>query len=162
MTTLEGLNDVQKKIFAAIVENSVDELKKSLAQLQGTADFVDENGMTPLQHACYRGSTEFVQLLLDQVRVVKNFAFNELESKVLRLCQQFIPALKSLAGSRCEFESARVELHSSALRSSLRKRRIVSSPAFRWRKRECTQFSKQNGRSNGSLRWKPRSRRLHQ
>lgn len=63
------LNDVQKQIFDAIAKNEIGELKTLLAQLQGTADFVDENGMTPLQHACYKGNTELVQLLLDQVSV---------------------------------------------------------------------------------------------
>lgn len=61
------LTDVQKKIFDAITKTDVGELKTLLVQLQGTADFVDENGMTPLQHACYKGSTELVQVLLDQV-----------------------------------------------------------------------------------------------
>lgn len=67
MSLPETLTEVQKKIFSAIADNNIDELKKSLTQLQGTADFVDENGMTPLQHACYRGNKEYVQLLLDQV-----------------------------------------------------------------------------------------------
>lgn len=67
MTNSEPLNDVQKQIFDAISKSQIDDLRKALTQLQGTADFVDENGMTPLQHACYRGNTEFVQLLLDQV-----------------------------------------------------------------------------------------------
>lgn len=62
------LSDVQKKIFEAINKTDVGELKTLLVQLQGTADYVDENGMTPLQHACYKGSTELVQVLLDQVR----------------------------------------------------------------------------------------------
>lgn len=63
----ETLTDVQKKIFETIPKSDIGELKTLLAQLQGTADFVDENGMTPLQHACYKGNTELVQILLDQV-----------------------------------------------------------------------------------------------
>lgn len=69
MVNADTLSDVQKQIFDAISKNEIGELKTLLAQLQGTADFVDENGMTPLQHACYKGNTELVQLLLDQVSV---------------------------------------------------------------------------------------------
>lgn len=67
MVNADTLNDVQKQIFDAIAKNEIGELKTLLVQLHGTADFVDENGMTPLQHACYKGNTELVQLLLDQV-----------------------------------------------------------------------------------------------
>lgn len=68
MVNAEPLTDIQKKVFEAIPKSDVGELKTLLAQLQGTADFVDENGMTPLQHACYKGNTELVQILLDQVK----------------------------------------------------------------------------------------------
>lgn len=67
MVNNNALTDLQKRIFEIIPKNDVGELKALLAQLQGTADFVDENGMTPLQHACYKGNAEFVQILLDQV-----------------------------------------------------------------------------------------------
>lgn len=67
MLNKEPLSDLQQQVLKAIPKNDVGELKTLLAQLQGTADFVDENGMTPLQHACYKGNTEFVQILLDQV-----------------------------------------------------------------------------------------------
>lgn len=67
MLNADVLTEVQKKIFETIPKGDVGELKTLLAQLQGTADFVDENGMTPLQHACYKGNTELVQTLLDQV-----------------------------------------------------------------------------------------------
>lgn len=71
MVNAETLTDVQKKIFETIPKGDVGELKTLLTQLQGTADFVDENFMTPLQHACYKGNTELVQTLLDQVRLLR-------------------------------------------------------------------------------------------
>lgn len=67
MVNADSLTDVQKSIIESIPKGDVGELKTLLTQLQGTADFVDENGMTPLQHACYKGNTELVQILLDQV-----------------------------------------------------------------------------------------------
>lgn len=76
MVNAETLTDVQKKIFETIPKGDVGELKTLLTQLQGTADFVDENFMTPLQHACYKGNTELVQTLLDQVRF-EHFQFTD-------------------------------------------------------------------------------------
>lgn len=67
MMNADSLTNVQKSIIESIPKGDVGELKTLLTQLQGTADFVDENGMTPLQHACYKGNTELVQILLDQV-----------------------------------------------------------------------------------------------
>lgn len=66
----EGLTDLQREIFTKISQNEVSELKALLAQNQIKIDFVDENGMSPLQHACYKGNKEIVQMLLDQVGYV--------------------------------------------------------------------------------------------
>lgn len=59
-------SDIQSKIFDAISKNDVSQLKGLLAK-QSSVDFVDENGMTPIQHACYKGNKEAVRMLLDQV-----------------------------------------------------------------------------------------------
>lgn len=67
MVNDDGLTVLQKDIFDKITKNDVGGLKFLLSQLTGTVDFVDENGMTPLQHACYKGNVESVQMLLDQV-----------------------------------------------------------------------------------------------
>ncbi|XP_033196221.1 ankyrin repeat and MYND domain-containing protein 2 [Bombus vancouverensis nearcticus] len=64
--SLEGLIAVQKQIFTRISNNEVSELKTLLAANKIKMDFVDENGMSPLQHACYKGNKEIVQMLLDQ------------------------------------------------------------------------------------------------
>lgn len=58
--------DLQKKVFDCVAKNNVSELKVLLNNFQG--DVFDEHGMTPLQHAAYKGNKEIVQLLLDQVR----------------------------------------------------------------------------------------------
>jgi ankyrin repeat and MYND domain-containing protein 2 len=63
------LTELQKKIFDKIAKNEILELRTLLAQLKSSVDFIDDNGMTPLQHACYKGSKDGVQLLLDQVSV---------------------------------------------------------------------------------------------
>ncbi|XP_011647090.1 ankyrin repeat and MYND domain-containing protein 2 [Pogonomyrmex barbatus] len=62
----EDLTEFQKEVFERISKNEVCELKTLLAQEKIKMDFVDENGMSPLQHACYKGNKEIVQLLLDQ------------------------------------------------------------------------------------------------
>ncbi|EAT44469.1 AAEL004183-PA [Aedes aegypti] len=56
----------QKEIFDRISKNENSELKLRLARFKQSVDFVDENGMTPLQHAAYKGNKEAVQMLLDQ------------------------------------------------------------------------------------------------
>ncbi|XP_071566061.1 ankyrin repeat and MYND domain-containing protein 2 [Temnothorax nylanderi] len=58
--------DFQREIIERISKNEVCELKTLLSQRKVKIDFVDENRMSPLQHACYKGNMEIVQLLLDQ------------------------------------------------------------------------------------------------
>ena len=82
----EGLTDLQREIFTKISQNEVCELKTLLAQNKLKIDFVDENGMSPLQHACYKGNTEIVQMLLDQVISCCQFVYNF--DKVL--CQELV------------------------------------------------------------------------
>lgn len=60
------LSEVQKQLFDKITKNEVDDLKALLVQIKGSVNFVDESGMSPLQHACYKGNKEIVQMLLDQ------------------------------------------------------------------------------------------------
>ena len=72
MVNNEELTDLQKSIFDKISKNDVGALKSLLTQLKTTVDFVDENGMSPLQHACYKTNKEAVQSLLDQVSVIKH------------------------------------------------------------------------------------------
>lgn len=59
-------DEIKNKIFDCVAKNNVSELKTLLSGFQG--DIFDEHGMTPLQHAAYKGNKEIVQLLLDQVR----------------------------------------------------------------------------------------------
>uniref|UniRef100_A0A182SUH7 MYND-type domain-containing protein n=1 Tax=Anopheles maculatus TaxID=74869 RepID=A0A182SUH7_9DIPT len=60
------LTEDQQAIFNRIAKNENSELRLLLSQYKSCVDFVDENGMTPLQHAAYKGNKEAVQLLLDQ------------------------------------------------------------------------------------------------
>lgn len=63
----ENMTDLQKEVFTKINNNEAAELKVLLAANKIKVDFVDENGMSPLQHASYKGNKEIVQMLLDQV-----------------------------------------------------------------------------------------------
>ncbi|CAG9114767.1 unnamed protein product [Plutella xylostella] len=56
----------EKNIFDAIAQEDLTEFKNILAQHKGKVDFFDENGMTALQHAAYKGNKDMVQLLLDR------------------------------------------------------------------------------------------------
>lgn len=66
MTTELTNKDMEKNIFGAIDKNEFD-LLKTYFVFQQNVDILDENLMTPLQHACYKGNKEIVQFLLDQV-----------------------------------------------------------------------------------------------
>ncbi|CAH0555427.1 unnamed protein product [Brassicogethes aeneus] len=59
------LSDEELKIFKAIEKNDC-VLLKTLLTDQKNVNIVDENSMTPLQHAAYKGNAEIVQMLLDQ------------------------------------------------------------------------------------------------
>ncbi|XP_065094479.1 ankyrin repeat and MYND domain-containing protein 2 [Ochlerotatus camptorhynchus] len=60
------LSSEQKEIFDRISNNENSELKLVLSRFKQSVDFVDDNGMTPLQHAAYKGNKDAVQMLLDQ------------------------------------------------------------------------------------------------
>lgn len=64
-----NLNETQQQIFEKISKNETDNFKQLIAQLKGGVNFVDENGMTPLQHACCKGNKEAVQILMDMVSI---------------------------------------------------------------------------------------------
>lgn len=68
MSEDKELSPAEKEIFSAIEKNDVTLLKTLLVDKQDVNIF-DENLMTPLQHACYKGNLEMVQLLLDQVEL---------------------------------------------------------------------------------------------
>lgn len=67
----DELSEVEKDIFEKIANNDVNGLKNALLQQKMKVDIYDENGMTPLQHAAYKGNKEIVQMLLDQVSVIR-------------------------------------------------------------------------------------------
>lgn len=57
----------EKTIFDAIAANDLDTFTILLGQHKDSVDFFDENGMSVLQHAAYKGNKDMVQLLLDRV-----------------------------------------------------------------------------------------------
>jgi ankyrin repeat protein len=66
----DEMSEIEKDIFAKIANNDANGLKNSLLQQKTKVDIYDENGMTPLQHASYKGNKEIVQMLLDQASVI--------------------------------------------------------------------------------------------
>lgn len=59
------MSEKQREIFDLISKNDTITLKTALSCFTGSIDFTDDNGMTALQHAAYKGNKEIVQLLLD-------------------------------------------------------------------------------------------------
>lgn len=71
---IRELTDSEKGIFEAIDKNDVTRLKVLLSEVKDV-NILDENAMTPLQHAAYKGNKEVVQLLLDQVGTLRVMHF---------------------------------------------------------------------------------------
>lgn len=63
------LSEEDRKIFEAVEKNDA-VLLKTLLTDKKDVNFIDQNLMTPLQHAAYKGNSEMVQMLLDQVKLV--------------------------------------------------------------------------------------------
>lgn len=93
MVNDDGLSALQKDIFDKISKSDVSGLKILLSQVSGSVDFVDENGMTPLQHACYKGNVESVQMLLDQVGV-DGFGFLVFRSSIVQFPMRFFLCIR--------------------------------------------------------------------
>ncbi|KAI5720796.1 hypothetical protein M8J77_011757 [Diaphorina citri] len=53
------------EIFDFISKNDIDNVQKLLSEHKLRVDLYDEHGMTPLQHAAYKGNKQICQLLLD-------------------------------------------------------------------------------------------------
>lgn len=66
MATKDDVQETEQKIFEAVEKSDVELLKNCLSQTKNV-NIYDNNFMTPLQHACYKGHKEIVQMLLDQV-----------------------------------------------------------------------------------------------
>lgn len=66
MNKSQSAIETEEKIFKAIENNDMILLKTLLPTLDNP-NIYDENFMTPLQHAAYKGNTEIIQLLLDHV-----------------------------------------------------------------------------------------------
>lgn len=61
--------DANRDVFKAIFVNDFDELQKIYSAHELGTDILDEHGMTPLQHAAYKGNEQIVRWLLDRVSV---------------------------------------------------------------------------------------------
>lgn len=59
--------DIQKDLIEKILKDDLNGVKDILITHKLNPDICDEHGMTPLEHAAYKGNKDMVQLLLDQV-----------------------------------------------------------------------------------------------
>ncbi|XP_035217493.1 ankyrin repeat and MYND domain-containing protein 2-like [Stegodyphus dumicola] len=59
------LSDAEKELFKYTQERNYEEVKRLLTTENVSVDCVDDDGMTPLQHAAYKGDYKLCKLLLD-------------------------------------------------------------------------------------------------
>lgn len=58
---------IEKEVLEKVAANDISGLQSLIGGLKlNSVDFADENGMTALQHACYKGNKDIAQILLDQ------------------------------------------------------------------------------------------------
>lgn len=53
-------------LVQAVVANSLEQVVSAAASGTVNVNCVDEHGMSPLQHACYKGNAEIANFLLDR------------------------------------------------------------------------------------------------
>lgn len=63
-------NDTESSVFTCIQENNLDELKDLYSRHKLKADLFDSEGMTPLQHACYKGNQPMVEFFIEKVSIM--------------------------------------------------------------------------------------------
>jgi len=63
----EDGDGMAQDVFKAIFVNDFDGLQKIYAKHDLSTDILDEHGMTPLQHAAYKGNEQIVRWLLNRV-----------------------------------------------------------------------------------------------
>ncbi|XP_061181464.1 ankyrin repeat and MYND domain-containing protein 2-like isoform X1 [Saccostrea echinata] len=63
-TKSKNVRENEQKLLDAIVNGNLDEVRTLLKDPDVRVDFTDETGMTPLQHAAFRGHKEMVELFL--------------------------------------------------------------------------------------------------
>lgn len=69
-------NDANRDVFKAIFVNDFEGLQKIYSTHELGTDILDEHGMTPLQHAAYKGNEQIVRWLLDRVSVTEKKLHN--------------------------------------------------------------------------------------
>lgn len=67
LSATEDSNEIHKLIFEKLSNNDTNAFQQLIMQLKDGVNFVDETGMTPLQHACCKANKEAVEILLNMV-----------------------------------------------------------------------------------------------
>lgn len=59
--------NIENLVFKYISENNFDAVKDLYTRYKLKANFYDVDGMTPLQHACYKGNKQITEFLIELV-----------------------------------------------------------------------------------------------
>lgn len=104
-------------VFKAIFVNDFDDLQKIYAKHDLGTDILDEHGMTPLQHAAYKGNEQIVRWLLDRV---SRFLATRFFEFFIWSASIFLIHICRFAGRRRQLGKTQVPVHRSALRRAER------------------------------------------
>lgn len=63
----EPQENIESLVFKYISENNFDAVKNLFVQYKLKPNLYDKDGMTPLQHACFKGNKQIAEFLIEQV-----------------------------------------------------------------------------------------------
>lgn len=66
-SSVSNLSEMEKLVFEKLTSNDTNAFQQLVTQLKGGVNFIDDNGMSPLQHACCKGNKNAVEVLLNMV-----------------------------------------------------------------------------------------------
>lgn len=73
MSPLPELSEEEKKVFDLISKGDLSGLATHMTLHGIKPNILDDHGMTPLTHACFKGNKEISQFLIDQVSAVETY-----------------------------------------------------------------------------------------
>lgn len=73
----DDLTQIKNLIFEKLSSNDTNAFRQLIMQLKDGVNFVDETGMTPLQHACCKANREAVEMLLNMVYYSEKLYYKE-------------------------------------------------------------------------------------
>lgn len=152
MISGDEINEVTQDVFKAIFVNDFDGLQKIYAKHELSTDILDEHGMTPLQHAAYKGNEQIVRWLLNRVSVTRRLLASSVSPSPYVLSLTLFRLFNfSYTGRRRQLGKTQIPVHRFAFCCSERQPRSVQFTIGSWCQKWIDQLCWPYCISNGCL-----------